>query len=204
VKWRKSSLARWRCGGPGVLAGLTLVAVLSAACSSPSPSRSIASLSNGSTTTTRPALTPAEQSAKSDQEMVDYARCLRSHGINEPDPVKVAGHPGLSMQVPTRTPSNGTAIDACDHLLGPQLTGNGGAAAPAISATRLSALTKYAQCMRAHDISMLDPDQYGNIGLGKVAGIDKGFGRNSPQFRSADTACRYLLPAGTHDVGNGP
>ena len=203
MKWRKSSSARWRCSGPGVLVGLTLVAVLSAACSSPSPSRSIASLPNGSTTTTRPALTPAEQSAKSDQEMVDYARCLRSHGVNEPDPVHVAGHPGLSMQVPTRTASNGPAIDACSHLLGSQLTGNGGAG-PAIPATQLNALTKYAQCMRSHDISMLDPDQYGNIGLGKVAGIDKGFGRYSPQFRSADTACRHLLPAGTHDNGYGP
>jgi len=37
-----------------------------------------------------------------------------------------------------------------------------------------------------------------------VPGITSDFGRYSPQFRAADTACRHLLPTGVHDDGTGP
>ena len=208
MKWRKRSSARWRWGGPGALAGLALVAVLSAGCSSPSPSRSIASLPSrgGSTTTTPPTLSKAQQIALDDQHMVDFARCMRSHGVNQSDPVPdpIAGHAGLTMQVPSRTASNGAAFDACIHFLQTSGAGNGGSGGPAISAAQLAARTSYARCMRSHDIAMLDPDQYGDLGLGNVPGINNGFGRYSPQFRAADSACRHLLPAGSHDEGSGP
>jgi hypothetical protein len=58
--------------------------------------------------------------------------------------------------------------------------------------------------MRAHDIPMLDPDRFGDLNLGNPPGISSDFGRYSPQFRSADTACRHLLPAGVRDDGTGP
>ena len=208
MKWRKRSSARWRWGGPSVLAGLALIAVLSAACSSPPPSRSIASLpsSGGSTTTTPPTLSKAQQIALDDQHMVDFARCMRSHGVNQSDPVPdpIPGHAGLTMQVPSRTAANGAAFDACIHFLQTSGAGNGGSGGPAISAAQLAARTNYARCMRSHDIAMLDPDQYGDLGLGNVPGINNRFGRYSPQFRAADSACRHLLPAGSHDEGNGP
>ena len=208
VKLRKRSTTRWRWGGPSVFAGLALIGVLTAACSSPPPSRSIASLPSrgGSTTTTTPTLSKAQQIAKDDQGMVDFARCMRSHGVNQSDPVPdpIAGHAGLTMQVPSRTASNGAALDACIHFLQTSGAGNGGSGGPAISAAQLAARTSYARCMRSHDISMLDPDQYGNLGLGNVPGINNRFGRYSPQFRAADGACQHLLPAGSHDEGNGP
>jgi hypothetical protein len=79
-------------------------------------------------------------------------------------------------------------------------------AAGAASQTRvnLPALTRYAQCMRDHDISMLDPGPQGQLNLGNVPGITSDFGRYSPQFRAADQACRHLLPAGVQDDGSGP
>jgi hypothetical protein len=107
------------------------------------------------------------------------------------------------MQVPSRTASNGAAFDACVHFMEISDGGNG-SGGPAISAAQLAARTSYARCMRSHDIAMLDPDPYGDLGLGKVPGINNGFGRYSPQFRAADSACRHLLPAGTHDHGSGP
>jgi hypothetical protein len=191
-----------------MLAALSLIAVLSAACSSPPQSRSIASLPSrgGSTTTTPPTLSKAQQIALDDQHMVDFARCMRSHGVNQSDPMPdpIAGHAGLTMQVPSRTASNGAAFDACIHFLQTSGAGNGGSGGPAISAAQLAARTSYARCMRSHDIAMLDPDQYGDLGLGNVPGINNGIGRYSPQFRAADSACRHLLPAGTHDTGRGP
>ena len=58
--------------------------------------------------------------------------------------------------------------------------------------------------MRAHDIPMLDPTSFGALNLGNPPGVSSDFGRYSPQFRAADTACRHLLPAGVHDDGTGP
>ena len=68
----------------------------------------------------------------------------------------------------------------------------------------MHALTEYARCMRAHDISMLDPTPEGELNLGRVPGTNGNFGRYSPQFRTADAACRHFLPAGVHDDGTGP
>jgi len=66
------------------------------------------------------------------------------------------------------------------------------------------ALTQYAECMRAHDINMLDPNQRGELDLGGVPGLaNNGFGRNSPHFHAADSACRRLLPPGIADDGTG-
>jgi len=77
--------------------------------------------------------------------------------------------------------------------------------AQASFATRnLPELTRYAQCMRAHDIPMLDPDRFGGLNLGNVPGIASDFGRYSPQFRAADMACRHYLPPGVRDDGTGP
>jgi len=119
VKWRKRSAARWRWGGPGVLVGLTVVAVLSAACSSPPQSRSIASLpSSGGSTTTTPTLSKAQQIAHDDRANVDFARCMRTHGVNVPDPVHVVGHPGAVIRGPrSKRPPTGAAFDACSHFL---------------------------------------------------------------------------------------
>jgi hypothetical protein len=59
--------------------------------------------------------------------------------------------------------------------------------------------------MRAHDITMLDPNAQGQLNLGTVPGMaSNDFGRYSPQFRSADATCRHLLPPGVTDDGSGP
>ena len=78
------------------------------------------------------------------------------------------------------------------------------AGAAAQAAPHLAALTRYAQCMRSHDINMLDPTPLGELNLGHVPGITTDFGRYSPQFRAADAACRHFLPAGVRDDGTGP
>jgi hypothetical protein len=77
-------------------------------------------------------------------------------------------------------------------------------AAAQLSPARLAALTRYAECMRSHDIGMLDPTTSGALSLGNVPGITSDFGRYSPQFRAADTVCRHFLPAGVSDDGTGP
>jgi hypothetical protein len=144
-------------------------------------------------------LTPAQ----ADQDFVDFARCLRSHGVDEPDPFHRPGHQGLSVNIPPRTPATSAALDACNHFITPVAQMKQAHARQELAAW-LPALTRFAQCMRSHDISMLDPNSEGALELGNVPGITNDFGRYSPQFRAADSACRHLLPAAVHDDGTGP
>ena len=140
---------------------------------------------------------------QSDQDMVDFARCMRAHGIQMSDPFHRPGHAGLSIDLPTQDPASHPGYVACQHFLQPIIAAKQ-AGGPTRSAAVLAALTRYAQCMRGHDISMLDPAAQGGLNLGNVPGVSSDFGRYSPQFRSADSACRHLLPASVHDDGTGP
>ena len=135
--------------------------------------------------------------------MISFARCMRGHGVQMSDPVHRPGHAGLSIDMPERGPATNAAYAACTHFIQAILDLKAAGAA-AQAAPHLAALTRYAQCMRGHDINMLDPTPQGALNLGNVPGITSDFGRYSPQFRAADTACRHFLPAGIRDDGTGP
>lgn len=156
-----------------------------------------------STSAGRPAGSARLTQAQSDQDMVDFARCMRAHGVQMPDPFHRPGHAGLSIDLPAQTAENRPAFAACTHIIEPIISMKN-AGARAVTAPLLPALTRYARCMRSHDIAMLDPTPEGELNLGRVPGITNGFGRYSPQFRAADAACRHFLPASVHDDGTGP
>jgi hypothetical protein len=142
-------------------------------------------------------------SAQSDRDMINWARCMRAHGVHVPDPFHRAGHSGLSIDVPGQTAANRAAFSACNHFLAPIIQMKNAHMA-SVAAPELPALTEFARCMRGHDIGMLDPTAEGELNLGRVPGMTSNFGRYSPQFRAADRACRHFLPAGVHDNGTGP
>ena len=178
--------------------------MLAAACSSGSAAPGVASLGgHGQSAGTQSTLSTQQLAAQGDTDFINFARCLRSHGVNEPDPYHRPGHSGLSIDVPTPNAQNRSALAACNHFIA-KITATKEANASRQLASRLPALTRYAVCMRSHDIDMLDPGPEGQLDLGSVPGITTDFGRYSPQFRSADTACRHLLPAAVHDDGTGP
>jgi hypothetical protein len=138
-----------------------------------------------------------------DGAMVAYAHCMRSHGSDVPDPVHRPGHAGLSLDLPVQDAAFHAADAQCNHYLA-GLIAMKQAGQAQIAASHMTALIAYARCMRGHQIPMLDPDAYGGLNLGRVAGITGDVGRYSPEFRAADQACRHLLPAGAHDDGTGP
>jgi len=189
--------------GAGRVAALAVLAVLAAGCSSATRgpgSAPVASLSGTGRATS--AVQPLTQQ-QGDQNIVSFARCMRGHGVQVSDPVHRPGHAGLSIDLPSRSPATNAAYAACIHFIQANIEAKqAGAAAQA--APHLPALTRYAQCMRSHDISMLDPTPLGELNLGHVPGITSDFGRYSPQFRAADAACRHFLPAGVRDDGTGP
>jgi len=183
----------------GVLV-LAVGGLVAAACSSPSTTASVASLPGQTTTAhTSDQLTVAQ----SDRDMVQFTRCLRGHGVAVPDPFHRPGHSGLSVEIPTPGPTTNAALTACNHFLAP-IAQMKQAHAQQELASWLPALTHYSECMRNHDIAMLDPNAQGAVSLGSVPGISNDFGRYSPQFRAADSTCRHLLPAAIHDDGTGP
>ena len=167
------------------LAGAVAAGLLAAACSSSPPA-------TGQLTT-----------AQSDRDFVNFAHCMRAHGVQMQDPFHRPGHTGLSIYVPPHNSATDPAWAACTHFIQPTINMKN-AGQQALAAPRLRALTEYARCMRAHDIPMLDPTLLGELNLGQVAGISSNFGRYSPQFRAADAACRHFLPAGVADDGTGP
>ena len=188
--------------GPALAAAaLAATALLAVACSSPAPGPQVASLGrhHGGTAAQHPITT-----AQGDQAILDYARCMRAHGVDMPDPVHIPGHTGLSIEFPAPGPATRAADTACQHFIRPLVQAKEAGAAAAMAPASLAALTRYARCMRAHDIPMLDPTSFGALNLGNVPGISSDFGRYSPQFRAADTACRHLLPAEVRDNGTGP
>jgi len=189
--------------GAGRVAALAVLAVLAAGCSSASrgPGNApVASLSGTGRATS--AAHPLTQQ-QGDQNIVSFAGCMRSHGVQVSDPVHRPGHAGLSIDLPSRGPATNAAYAVCIHFIQANIEAKQSAAA-AQAAPHLAALTRYAQCMRSHDINMLDPTPLGELNLGHVPGITSDFGRYSPQFRAADAACRHFLPTGIRDDGTGP
>jgi hypothetical protein len=195
---------RW----PALVLMLAAAAALSAACSSGSGAQAgpgnspVASLATHGSSSSSAAGQPPTL-AQSDQDFVNFAACMRAHGVQMSDPVHIPGHSGLSINLPTRDSATSAAYGACNHFISKiEQIKAAGAASQAVA--DLPALTRYAQCMRSHDISMLDPTAGGELNLGNVPGITSDFGRYSPQFRAADHACRHLLPPGVQDDGTGP
>jgi hypothetical protein len=184
-----------------LLVAVVLVAAggCSSAASPGAPGAPVASLSGHRTAGSGQALTEQQ----GDQDMISFTRCMRSHGVQISDPYHRPGNTGLTLDLPTRDSATSAAYAACTHfiqgIINMKAAGMASQAAP-----DLAALTRYAQCMRGHDIGMLDPTPQGVLTLGTVPGITSDFGRYSPQFRAADAACRHLLPAGVHDDGTGP
>ena len=196
---RPAGRARPRGAVIGVTAALFAAALLAAACSSSAAGPQVASLGGHHGGAAGP---PRLTTAQSDQDMLKFTRCMRAHGVAMRDPFHRPGHAGLSIEFQSSPPPAASA--ACTHFLQPIIQAKQAGAAAALSPARLAALARYARCMRAHDIPMLDPTSFGALDLGHVPGISSDFGRYSPQFRASDTACRHLLPAGVADDGTGP
>jgi hypothetical protein len=184
-------------GGKGLAAAMAAlapaIALAICACSAGQPGAGVASLPS------RSARPPTNLSqAQEFHRLVEFAQCMRSHGIDVPDPQ------GDSFRIPVAAdPATAAAMRACRQWL-PNLNTSSGAGPNGDLAAEMPHLIAYARCMRGHDIAMLDPNSFGALNLGQVPGITNDFGRYSPQFRAADAACRNLLPAGVHDDGTGP
>lgn len=161
---------RWRRGAL-LVALLAVLAIALGACSGPGdPSSGSASLGSASS---------GSGSGSSQSGAVAFAQCVRSHGVPDfPDPQD--GH-FLINGADQDNPNFQSAVQACQHLLGPGGASNGG--------SNNSKLLAFAHCMQTHGVPQFpDPTAQGAIGL--PAGVDP----NTPQFQKAWQECQSNLP----------
>ena len=141
------------------------------------------------------------------QAGLDFARCMREHGVDMPDPK--AGEGGMVMIGPGPGgdgPSAGQrppagfeeAHKACAHLLADLV--QDGAAAP--DPEEQDRALKFARCMREHGVDMPDPDFSGGHGFSIRIGED-GMDPASETFKAAQKACGGLFGHGGGEPGIG-
>jgi hypothetical protein len=143
---------------------------------------------------------------------VKYAECLRSHGVNVPDPSSsgggfggggggggatsttggaAGGGPG-GFRGLLSTPTGQAAEKACASLRSKSFGPGGGN--PADQAKFEAAAVKFAECMRAHNIDIPDPTSGTGGAFGIFRDLRGSSETNSPAFKTAMTACSSDLP----------
>ncbi len=140
-----------------------------------------------------------EGGGPSQQKLVAYSQCMRSHGVPEfPEPseghllIHRESHNGHVSGVNPQSSQFQAASKACAKL-----APNGGKPpSPAQQAKAQESALKFSACMRSHGIpNFPDPEFHsGGVSLriggkGGPGGIDP----NSPQFKSAQRTCQPLM-----------
>jgi hypothetical protein len=172
---------------PGLLLALALALAIGACGGDGGNSNEgVASLGDGKATTTT--TSPGNSGKDFKQMALAYARCLRQHGIDMPDPkFDAQGH--MAMQMPSGVgpddPKFKAAEEACKQY-GPS------GAPEQVDPQAQQQMLAYARCMRQHGINIPDPKP----GEGINVDGDKGVNPEDPKFKAADQACQQHAPGG--------
>ncbi|HEY2304347.1 MAG TPA: hypothetical protein VGI05_00545 [Streptosporangiaceae bacterium] len=131
------------------------------------------------------------------QKAVAYAQCMRSHGVPSfPDPdsqgqfptVRI-GRNGVTQQAVQ------SAQNACRHL-----QPGGGTGTSQQQQARVTQALDFSRCMRAHGVADFPDPSTSNGGIGyNLSGVDT----SSPQYQSAQQACRSQSGKGQSPAGGG-
>jgi hypothetical protein len=195
----------WRALGrvatPLLILGLLLV-VLSACTGGAGSSNGVATLNSAD-----PAASAAPSASMSPQDaLLAYARCMRDHGIDMPDPQFDDTNGKFNVQIgaagskPTDKQKIDAAQQACQHFMDGVAFGPGGGE---IDQETQDALLAFARCMREHGIDFPDPqfEDGGKVMIGGGANGAPAFDPSSKKFQDAQEACRSLMPGGGKDFG---
>jgi hypothetical protein len=154
-----------------------------AACGGETPTSSAAGSSRGPDAATKKAL-------------LQYAQCMRDHGIDMPDPNFSGGRVtmqagGSSKVAPEKMKAAQQACQKYQDKIKP----------PTMSAADKERFKKQAlanaQCMRDHGITNFpDPQFDSNGGVQVAIGKDSGIDPNDPKFKAAQKACAKTMGGG--------
>jgi hypothetical protein len=147
------------------------------------------------------------QDDKAFQGALKYAKCMRDHGIDMPDPQRV-GSGGIKQTMKGGPSVNTAKVQAAQKDCQKYMEAGGGRAVSAADKAKIqNAMLDYAKCMRDHGVDMPDPkfnNSGGGVtfqlgGPGKKGGTTGGPNPESPAFKKADEACHGKLA----DLGKG-
>jgi hypothetical protein len=190
--------------------GVAGISLLAACGSSPGGAAQVASLAGDATTTTTAAASgnaDNPDNADAEQAMLDFAKCMREHGIDMPDPqfngdgggVFIAGKEGAD------SPQDKTKLDeaqtACQSYLD-KVKSNTAPMDPARVEEEKQKLLDFAQCMRDHGIDFPDPQISTDGGGLQVQLGGPGLDADAPAFKEANDACSAQV--GMPQPGSGP
>jgi len=138
----------------------------------------------------------------SEQQGLKFARCMREHGVDIPDPQTSKG-PGGAQNFSFRVGGPGAkgkgrgpdpqrvegAMKECRKYMP-----NGGKPPSAAQQQEMrDAALKFSRCMREHGIDFPDP-KTGPGGGVMIGGPGSKFNPSSPSFQAAQKACQGLMP----------
>jgi hypothetical protein len=153
----------------------------------------VASLGDGSGTTTG-STTTGEQDSQ--QSLVEFAECMREHGVDMPDPD--ADGRMTFRQRPGDEKKYEDAQRECQDLL-PQ--GEGPRLSEEDQQVMQEAALAFAKCMRAEGVDMPDPT-FGEGG-GLQLQLPRGVGPDDATFRAAQKKCQPIMQEAERKVGLG-
>jgi hypothetical protein len=129
-----------------------------------------------------------------------FAKCMREHGIDMPDPQRVGS--GGIKQTLNGKPGSQAKMEAAQKDCQKYMQIGGGKAPSAAEQAKVKdALLAYAKCMRDNGVDMPDP-KFSNGGggatfqlggAGNQGGRTAGPNPDSPAFKSADKVCHSKL-----------
>jgi hypothetical protein len=139
---------------------------------------------------------------KAFQGALKYAKCMRDHGIDMPDPQRV-GSGGIKQTMKAGANISNAKMQAAQKDCQKYMSTGGGRTLSAGERAKVqNAMLDYAKCMRAHGVDMPDPKFSGSGGGvtfqlggpgGKKGGSTGGPNPESPVFKKADEACHGKL-----------
>jgi hypothetical protein len=135
---------------------------------------------------------------ENDEKLVQFARCLREHGVNV---TTATGGPGSGLRINGTNPTAMQAAqNACKRY---QPKAMNEKQTPQEKVVREEQVQKFARCMREHGINVHASTAGGGIRIG-IEGNGHGPKGESPAFQAAQTTCQKLLPHKGPGPGGGP
>jgi hypothetical protein len=125
--------------------------------------------------------------------LLDFARCMRSNGVNMPDPQFEAGGRVTQRMGPGKVDAEAMrkADKACakyrESIKAPEMS-------DADKEKFRKAALEHSRCMREQGIDMPDPQFDENGGAQIRIGRSSGINPDDPKFKQAQEACRDKMP----------
>ncbi|HYT25006.1 MAG TPA: hypothetical protein VEP73_00780, partial [Actinomycetota bacterium] len=182
---------RWRWPHLAALVGALTLALGVAACAGGGKTGGVASLSGSGRPTST---TNANSSEDFRQAALAFARCMRQHGIDMPDPQFSGNRVTQELKAgPGGKGPDDPKFKAAQQACRQYMPNGGQPLKP--NAQEQQQMVQFARCMRQHGIAVPDPGPNGGIEVDRGNGR-KGPGPDDPKFKAAEQACRQYQPEG--------